>query len=153
MSRSVLINLFGSRRKDHNYRRAGRSDPESRRITGASCPRWSTTSQFRLHRRVGLFNEGWGQFDAREIAAWLTTYDPTRPVDHASGWFDHGGRECKSLHVYFKTLPALPPDKRLAMVLSEFGGYTLNLEDHLWKPESSSVIENCHTRGPDSGLS
>ena len=34
------------------------------------------------------FNEGWGQFDAAEIAEWTKSYDPTRIVDHASGWFD-----------------------------------------------------------------
>ena len=43
---------------------------------------------------VGLwvpFNEGWGQFDALRITEIVKKADPTRPVDHASGWFDQGG--------------------------------------------------------------
>ena len=51
------------------------------------------------------FNEGWGQFDSVQVARWLRSYDPTRPVDHASGWFDQGGGQMRSLHVYFKALP------------------------------------------------
>jgi len=35
----------------------------------------------------GPFNEGWGQFDAAEIDNWTKQYDPTRLLDHASGWF------------------------------------------------------------------
>jgi hypothetical protein len=80
------------------------------------------------------FNEGWGQFDSREVADWLKTCDPTRPVDGASGWFDQGGGDCKSLHVYFKKLPRDKPGKERAVVVSEFGGYTLKLPGHLWNP-------------------
>ncbi len=80
------------------------------------------------------FNEGWGQFDANETANWLRDYDPTRTVDHASGWFDQGGGDCKSLHVYFKKLPEIKPEKKRATVLSEFGGYSLKIAGHLWNP-------------------
>ena len=80
------------------------------------------------------FNEGWGQFDANSTAEWLKNYDPTRPVDHASGWFDQGGGDCKSLHVYFKKLPMIAPEEKRAAVLSEFGGYSLKVNGHLWNP-------------------
>jgi hypothetical protein len=35
------------------------------------------------------FNEGWGQFDANEVAETVRLLDPSRPVDHASGWQRH----------------------------------------------------------------
>ncbi len=134
---SVLINLFGARRKDHNYRRAGRSDPESRQ--DFRCELQELVDHLCNFACIGMwvpFNEGWGQFDARAIAEWLSAYDPTRLVDHASGWFDQGGGDGKSLHVYFKALPVLKPEKKRAVVLSEFGGYALKLEEHLWNPQA-----------------
>ena len=83
------------------------------------------------------FNEGWGQFDAKETAHWLKDYDPTRPVDHASGWFDQGGGDCKSLHMYKLKLPGMKPEQKRAVVLSEFGGYSLKVDGHLWNPAAS----------------
>lgn len=40
------------------------------------------------------FNEGWGQFDAATTAMPVKQRDPSRLVDHASGWFDQGVRIC-----------------------------------------------------------
>ncbi|MEN6523431.1 MAG: glycoside hydrolase family 2 TIM barrel-domain containing protein, partial [Anaerolineaceae bacterium] len=78
------------------------------------------------------FNESWGQFHAREIAELVKKADPTRLVDHASGWFDQGGGDFISKHVYFKKLPSLSPDNLLAAVISEFGGYSLKIGQHVW---------------------
>ena len=77
------------------------------------------------------FNESWGQFQAKETGKWVKEYDPTRLVDHASGWFDQGGGDFRSLHIYFKKLSARKPDER-AFILSEFGGYSLTIPDHVW---------------------
>ncbi len=77
------------------------------------------------------FNESWGQFHARETAEWLKAYDPTRLVDHASGWFDQGGGDFQSKHIYFKKLYRPRKDRR-AFVISEFGGYSLLLPGHAW---------------------
>jgi beta-galactosidase/beta-glucuronidase len=77
------------------------------------------------------FNESWGQFESVKIADWVKAYDPTRLVDHASGWFDQGGGDFQSRHVYFKKLKRPKPDKR-AFVVSEFGGYSLKISDHVW---------------------
>jgi beta-galactosidase/beta-glucuronidase len=132
---SFLAIAFGSRRRDRNYRYAGRQEAEGR-------------DDFRRELRelvdalynfpcVGMwvpFNEGWGQFDSRAAADWLRAYDPTRPVDAASGWFDQGSGDCRSLHVYFKKLPRNRPEMKRAVVLSEFGGYSLRLDGHLWNP-------------------
>ena len=69
------------------------------------------------------FNESWGQFQSREIADWVLGYDPTRLVDHASGWFDQGGGDFQSRHVYVKKLPKKKRDTR-AYAITEFGGYS-----------------------------
>jgi beta-galactosidase/beta-glucuronidase len=78
------------------------------------------------------FNESWGQFHSKEIANLVKEVDPTRLVDHASGWFDQGGGDYISKHVYFKKLPFLQPDRERAAVISEFGGYSLKLNGHVW---------------------
>ena len=80
------------------------------------------------------FNEAWGQFSARSVAEMLQLWDPTRSVDHASGWFDDGAGDWRSLHIYgFKLSPGKPDER--AFVLSEFGGYGLRLNDHFWHPK------------------
>ncbi len=134
---SVWAVLFGSRRKDANYRHAGRSDPAARQdFKGELREMVDHLHNFACIGMWVPFNEGWGQFDANKIAAWLAGYDPTRPVDHASGWYDQGGGDCKSFHVYFKVLPLVKAEQKRAVVLSEFGGYALKLEGHLWNPEA-----------------
>ncbi len=77
------------------------------------------------------FNESWGQFHARELADWVKGYDPTRLVDHASGWFDQGGGDFVSRHIYFTRLKAPVHDRR-AFVISETGGYSLKVPGHVW---------------------
>ena len=75
------------------------------------------------------FNEGWGQFDALAAAERIRALDPTRPVDHASGWHDQGGGDVMSRHVYFRA-PRLCNDGRRVLALSEFGGYSLPVAGH-----------------------
>ncbi len=77
------------------------------------------------------FNESWGQFQANAIAEWVKAYDPTRLVDHASGWFDQGGGDFKSKHIYSVKLRAPRQNKR-AFIISEFGGYSLKTPGHVW---------------------
>ena len=85
------------------------------------------------------FNEGWGQFDAKEIGTAIKNYDPSRFVDHASGWHDQGGPEFKSIHKYI--LPVHAPTARHTagrpIVLSEYGGYSWNIVEHAWNPKRS----------------
>jgi len=98
------------------------------------------------------FNESWGQFHANQIAEWVKKYDPTRLVDHASGWFDQGGGDFQSRHVYVKKLFRPQPDRR-AFVLSEFGGYSLIIPGNLWNEnkkfgyrfyDSSDLLTNAY---------
>lgn len=134
---SVLIHLFGSRHDDHNYAYAGREEAESR--TDYRRELQELVDHLYHFPCIGMwvpFNEGWGQFDSLEVAEWLRGYDPTRPVDAASGWFDQGGGDSKSLHVYFKKLPTIPPEKERALVLSEFGGHSLKVPGHTWDQEA-----------------
>ncbi len=94
----------------------------------------------------GPFNEGWGQFDAAQIADWTKELDPTRLVDHASGWFDQGAGDFKSDHVYFKPLPESNIDPSRGWVLSEFGGYSLNLAEHAWNPDKDFGYKKFKTK-------
>ena len=76
------------------------------------------------------FNEGWGQFDALAVTDRLRALDPTRPIDHASGWHDQGGGDLKSRHVYYRPV-RLRGDGRRVLALTEFGGYSLQCPGHL----------------------
>ena len=76
------------------------------------------------------FNEGWGQFDAKRIAEKVAQLDPTRTIDHASGWHDQKCGQTKSLHVYFKKYVFKPDKLGRAVLLSEFGGYNLRIDGH-----------------------
>jgi beta-galactosidase/beta-glucuronidase len=131
---SLMALMFNTTVNDEKrLGRVGRSDVENR-------------AQFRrelegmidwLHNApcIGMwvpFNEAWGQYNAREIAEWVKSFDPTRPVDHASGWFDQGAGDFQSLHVYFKALKLPKLDPKRASILSEFGGYSLTLPGHVW---------------------
>lgn len=78
------------------------------------------------------FNEGWGQFDANATAARVRTMDPSRVVDHASGWHDQGGGDMQSSHVYFRRYRVPRRRDHRALVLSEYGGYNLAVAGHRW---------------------
>ena len=130
--------ITGCHRDDHNYRAFARRDERARK-------------HYRMELREIVehlsnspsiilwvpFNEGWGQFEAKETTELLRQLDPTRLIDHASGWHDQGVSDVKSLHVYFKPYKFRPDDKgSRAVVLSEFGGYTLALPGHCWNEKA-----------------
>ncbi|MFO8144055.1 MAG: glycoside hydrolase family 2 TIM barrel-domain containing protein [Dehalococcoidales bacterium] len=80
------------------------------------------------------FNECWGQFKTREIAAWTKAYDPTRLVNPASGGNHYPVGDMLDLHNYPE--PALYLyDGQRATVLGEYGGIGLAKEGHLWTPD------------------
>mmetsp|Transcript_10564 Transcript_10564/g.29082 ORF Transcript_10564/g.29082 Transcript_10564/m.29082 type:complete len:862 (-) Transcript_10564:96-2681(-) len=76
------------------------------------------------------FNEGWGQFDTRDIFAWMQSYDPQRLL-WVSGGNDFGIGSAFDRHVY----PG-PTFVRLeqcrASLLGEFGGNGFAIEGHTW---------------------
>ena len=76
-----------------------------------------------------IFNEGWGQFHARAVTRIARSCDNSRLIDQASGWFDQRGGDLQSIHHYFFRMK-FAPEARRATVLSEFGGYSLQIPDH-----------------------
>lgn len=60
--------------------------------------------------------------------------DPTRQIDHASGWYDQGAGDIKSLHNYFRPLKVKPEER--AFAFSEYGGYTYPVQEHLYSEKS-----------------
>ncbi|MGZ4748746.1 MAG: glycoside hydrolase family 2 protein [Oryzihumus sp.] len=77
------------------------------------------------------FNEGWGQFDAADVAAEVAGLDPTRAVDHASGWHDQGAGDLRSVHAYGRRFRMPRRDSRV-LALTEYGGYDLVVDGHTW---------------------
>ena len=76
-----------------------------------------------------IFNEGWGQFETKRMTELARQEDDTRLIDAASGWFDQGCGDLQSIHNYFFPL-TIHPEKKRATVLSEFGGYTMDVPGH-----------------------
>ena len=116
--------------KDGDFVRFGRQKDESRQ----AYEREYAEMIDQLYNCVSVamwvpFNEGWGQFDALRIAELTKKLDPTRTVDHASGWHDQGGGDVKSLHVYFRKF-RMPRETDRAVCLTEFGGYSYKDEAH-----------------------
>ena len=89
-----------------------------------------------------IFNEGWGQFDSDAVYEQLRKLDSSRIIDTTSGWFRRKRTDVESLHIYFNFWHRLKSaDKPL--VLSEFGGYTYAVENHLFNPEQSYGYKTC----------
>jgi hypothetical protein len=82
-----------------------------------------------------LFNEGWGQFEAEATFRYVKNLDSTRIIDAASGWFDHGLGNCRSVHNYFRTLQCPSPKKNQkthrTAVISEYGGVAYPIPGHI----------------------
>lgn len=115
--------------KDSQYKRFGQENEQSRN--------YSIHHQKEVIKHLKPFcsivtwvisNEGWGQFDTLKLTEMARQQDPSRLIDHASGWHDQKGGDFKSVHVYFKKI-RLKADHR-ALMLSEFGGYSHQIKGH-----------------------
>ncbi len=76
-----------------------------------------------------LFNEGWGQFNAAGATIMAKELDDLRPIDQASGWFDEGSGNFRSVHNYFRPL-SVEKEKERAFVISEYGGLACHIDGH-----------------------
>ncbi|TFH34376.1 MAG: glycoside hydrolase family 2, partial [Bacteroidia bacterium] len=81
------------------------------------------------------FNEGWGQFETGRVTDFIRELDPTRLVNSASGWTDRGTGDILDIHHYPD--PRSPePEVSRAIVLGEFGGLGLPVQDHTWEQKN-----------------
>ncbi len=125
----TIFPVVGKHVSDDNYKLFARGDKKARERFERDIVRM--VRQLYNYPCVGLwvpFNEGWGQFDALRIAEIVKNADPTRPVDHASGWFDQGGGDVCSVHNYFRPLK-VEKDSR-AFAITEYGGINCQIPEH-----------------------
>ena len=80
------------------------------------------------------FNEGWGQFDTKEITEYTRHIDSSRLVSPASG-----GNHCfygDIIDVHHYPAPAMNIfEKRFINVIGEYGGIGLPVNGHLWQKD------------------
>lgn len=144
------------------HRRLGAGDASARQAWTAACQ--GTVEHLRNHPCIVawcLFNEGWGQFDARAATKTVRALDPTRAIDAVSGWYDQRCGDFLSVHNYFRPLTverdrqveggepdggverprpghtsANAPDRPRASIISEFGGVSWHVAGHSSRDES-----------------
>lgn len=118
--------------RDNDYRFFGRTDQRERRRWEEEC--MEMVRQLYNCPCIAMwvpFNEGWGQFDALRITERIRSIDTTRLIDHASGWFDQGGGDIRSVHNYFRPLRVMKDRaEERAFVISEYGGLTCPVKGH-----------------------
>lgn len=127
-----LLPFIGMRLRDDKYAAFGRADEEGR-------TRFEEEGHETIHLLYNTpslavwvpFNEGWGQFDAARVADEVRALDPTRPIDHASGWHDQEAGDFASEHVYYRKYRFRKDKLGRAAILSEFGGYSCPTEGHV----------------------
>lgn len=121
---------------DSKYRSFGRQNPKNRQQFIDEI--WESMNLLNPYPCIVMwvpFNEGWGQFDAKPIAELVKKKDPTRLVDHVSGWFDQGGPDIASHHIYFKKISFKPDPLHRPIAVTEFGGYSLKVDNHVFNDE------------------
>ena len=125
------------------YAKLAAGDAAYRREWEQTC--LGTVEHLRNHPCVAgwtLFNEAWGQFEARRMTALVRSVD-ARPIDAVSGWYDQSCGDFLSVHNYFRDLVVWPDHAKVeevrdavnrsgtrAFSLSEFGGLTYAVPGH-----------------------
>ncbi len=135
-SHVAALPFLGIKHKDSDYKYFARENAVARAEFDGMVDEILT----QLYNTVSIslwvpFNEGWGQFDSAKYTAYVHEKDPTRIIDSVSGWHDQGVSKTalRSLHTYYTPL-RVPRDPR-PVVLSEFGGYSMQTEGHVFDPE------------------
>ncbi|MDO5449186.1 MAG: glycoside hydrolase family 2 TIM barrel-domain containing protein, partial [Clostridia bacterium] len=90
-----------------------------------------------------IFNEGWGQFCADSCYDKLRELDQTRFIDSTSGWFKQNKSDVDSYHVYFKPVDIAAGAR--PMVLSEFGGYSCQIDEHSFNNGKPYGYKKCQS--------
>jgi hypothetical protein len=123
--------------RDSHYRLFSRQDAEGRE-------EWRRECRETIHQLYNcpslaawvIFNESWGQFDANAGTELARSIDKTRVIDQASGWYDQGGGDMRSVHNYFRRQKVRKDKYGRAFVISEYGGYTLYVHGHSFSEET-----------------
>ena len=120
--------FIGSFLKDDNYKQFVREDAHEREVWEQEA--YTTVQHLYNCTSIAMwvpFNEGWGQFDSKRISDNIRKLDDSRTIDHASGWHDQGIGDFRSLHVYFRPYRFRKDKIGRPVILSEFGGYGMEL--------------------------
>lgn len=97
-----------------------------------------------------IFNEGWGQYETKRVVDWSMNYDKTRIIDGVSGWTDRNCGHMNDAHQY--PGPGMEPVEQnpgRVIVLGEFGGLGLPVENHLWNPNMRNWGYRTYTSVPE----
>ena len=127
----TVVRPFGNTRDKNRLflRFTGRTSEKSRQVWFKECE--EMIHQLYSVPCIGqwcIFNEGWGQFDARSCVAFAKKIDDSRPMDSASGWFHEGCGDVFSEHIYFEELKVKYTGR--PYVVSEYGGFSLKVGGH-----------------------
>ena len=120
--------IIGSFLKDDRYDKFAREDEHEREVWEEEA--YGTVRTLYNCTCVSMwvpFNEGWGQFDSKRITDNIRKLDDSRTIDHASGWHDQKIGDFRSLHVYFRPYRFKPDKMGRPVILSEFGGYGMEM--------------------------
>ena len=120
--------VIGSFLKDDNYKKFAREDAHERDVWEQEA--YGTVNLLYNCTSIAMwvpFNEGWGQFDSKRITENIRKMDDSRTIDHASGWHDQKIGDFRSLHVYFRPYRFRKDSLGRPVILSEFGGYGMEL--------------------------
>ena len=135
-----LKKTLGVKDTKENYKLFSREDKKGRDEYYIDAERMINT----LYNSVSIclwvpFNEGWGQFDSAKAAEFFREKDPTRIIDHASGWHDQGAGDVNSFHIYFTPFmfPKFGKNDDRAICLTEFGGYSMSIDGHRFNTEKT----------------
>lgn len=124
-------------------------------VTEAASAQWSAEFKNMVdwlynHPSVVLwvvFNEAWGQHDTEKHTQWIESYDPSRIVTCASGWFDAPVGNTVDMHDY-TFYPRAVADwkcgRTRTSVLGEAGGVNLAIPGHTWYSESNPPQQKSH---------
>ncbi len=95
------------------------------------------------------FNEAWGQFKTKEVVQWTMQKDPSRLINSASGGNFEDVGHIIDLHNYPD--PAMPDPglfgRGRVLVLGEFGGLGLPVENHTWQDKNNWGYQSFKTTG------
>ena len=94
------------------------------------------------------FNEAWCQFKTKEIVEWTMGYDPSRLVNAASGGNFHNVGHILDIHNYPDPVMPAPElfGKDQVLVLGEYGGLGLPVEEHTWQDKDNWGYQSFTTR-------